>query len=54
MTDDKTLEQFVRRLAKAKEYLRSTGLGWEGYYLSNCWKDEAILWVEKLDKQETK
>lgn len=46
--DDNTLEEFVRRLAKATEF-RS----WDtGQVLSAYWREEAQAWVEKLDAEK--
>lgn len=43
--DDKTLEDFVRRLANTKPYH-----SWEaGDFLSDYWKEEAQEWVRELD-----
>ena len=48
MTDHKTVEEFVRRLATATTY-RSHDLGFEDS-ISTYWKDEADEWVKEFDK----
>jgi hypothetical protein len=48
MPDDKTVEEFVRRLARAQMY-RSHPLGFEDS-LDKYWKEEAEEWVKEFDK----
>ena len=48
--DHKTLEEFVRALAQAGMY-KSHPLGFEDS-LSMYWRDEAIAWVAKFDKDK--
>ena len=48
MPDDKTIEEFVRRLARASEMMsRDAGLVIDIY-----WRDEAEAWVKELDNPD--
>jgi hypothetical protein len=49
-TDHKSLEEFVRALAKTRTY-KSHDLGYEDS-ISDYWRDEAQAWVEKLDAEK--
>lgn len=44
-TDHKTIEEFVRALAKTGTMNSRDA----GYVISDYWKDEAIAWVSQLD-----
>lgn len=46
MPDDKTIEEFVRRLANAS-VMNSHDTG---FVIVEYWKDEAVAWVKKLDE----